>query len=180
MENIHTYSLEDEMARWPSTPTFHAAKGSKPSELFLQEERIHPALMPSPVNETIYNKAILPTDLRPSANTPSVIPASFPRFPPKYTYSFTPAYPPRPVESEAIHEKAVEERELVEDNLAKLVGVEEHYELSSEASKAIREGRQKREDVWWQTWRDMGCDLDRGGNQIWPVAKLSRGLGESI
>jgi hypothetical protein len=27
MENIHTYSLEDEMSRWPSPPHLHPSEG---------------------------------------------------------------------------------------------------------------------------------------------------------
>jgi hypothetical protein len=168
MENIHTYSLEDEMARWPSPPHLHPTK-----------EPPNPALLPSLVNEKIYNRAILPPELRPSANTPAYIPPNFPTFPPKYTYAFTPTYSPRAVDPETIRRKAVAERQLVEESLARLVAEEESLKTTEmQNGKEEKEGRDLREEVWWETWKEMGCDLDRGTKELWPVRKTRRaGMG---
>ena len=38
-----------------------------------------------------------------------------------------------------------------------------------------KEAREAREEVWWETWREMGGDLDHSGNDIWPVGKIGRG-----
>ena len=113
MENIHTYSLEDEIARFPRPSASH--------RLHPQREPKHPALLPPEVDERVYTRAILPSGLRPQANTPEYIPRVFPLFPPKYTYSFTPSYVPRQVDPEVIRRKAAQERELVEQSLAQLV-----------------------------------------------------------
>lgn len=43
-----------------------------------------------------------------------------------------------------------------------------------------KEGRELREEVWWEAWREMGCDLERGGNEVWPVGKMRRGLTGSM
>ena len=140
-------------------------------------EPLNPALLPSPVDERVYNRAILPTALRPTSNTPSSIPSTFPLFPPKYTYSFTPSYPPRAVDPETIRRKAVAERALVEQSLARLVSTETHVQSTGGgAVEGGKEGREAREEFWWETWREMGCDLDIGGNEIWPVGKMRRGL----
>jgi len=121
----------------------------------------------------IYTRSILPSALRPSNNTPSVIPSTFPVFPPKYTYTFTPTYPPRAVDPEAIRKKAVAERALVQQSLARLVA--ESKAQPPEEGHVVKEGREKREEIWWETWKTMGCDLDRGVNEIWPVGKMRRG-----
>ena len=164
-------------------------------------EPLNPALLPSPVDERIYTRAILPTALRPTSNTPSSIPSTFPRFPPKYTYSFTPSYPPRAVDPEIIRRKAIAELPLVEQSLARLVSAETQEAIAEmppveeslaklvsawtqaqstgggsigEANEG-RAARELRDKVWWATWREMGCDLDRSGNEIWPVEKMRRG-----
>ena len=137
-----------------------------------------PALLPSPVNDVVYVRAILPTSLRPSINTPSAIPAAFPRFPPKYTYSFTPSYPPRAVDPEAIRTKAVNESSLLEESLAKLVAAEAKGEVT-EARHTGKEGRAERDEVWWETWKEMGCDLDRNVAEIWQVGDNKRGVAGS-
>jgi hypothetical protein len=149
---------------------------SRPS--FLKIEPLHAALLPSTVDERIYTRVILPPSLRPSTNTPSFIPPTFPPFPPKYTYSFTPAYPPRPVDPETIRRKAVSERELVEQSLARLVGTSEGQVAGGgkNSNVAHKNDRESREEVWWETWREMGCDLERSANEIWPVGKMRRGL----
>lgn len=175
MENIHTYSLEDEMARWPSPPHLHPVKGSFPTILLLTVEPPNQSLLPSPVNEKIYSRAILPPELRPAANTPDYIPPYFPKFPPKYTYAFTPAYPPRAIDPETIRKKAVAERQVVEESLAKLVAKEESSKpREMQNGKSELEGRELREEVWWETWREMGCDLDMGAKEVWPVIKNRR------
>lgn len=134
------------------------------------------ALLPSEVDENVYTRIILPTTLRPSTNTPDYIPQNFPRYPPKYTYSFTPSFPPRAIDPELIRKKVVNERGLVEQNLDRLVNSEVVVQQQQQKSAAGGEERDLREEVWWETWREMGCDLDRGGKEIWPVPKMGRGL----
>jgi hypothetical protein len=72
-----------------------------------------------------------------------------------------------------IRRKAVEERVLVEENLAKLVDVDGVKEINGHVAK---EGREQREQVWWETWKEMGCDVDMGNHEIWPVQKVRRGV----
>jgi len=67
------------------------------------------------------------------------------------------------------------ERELVEQSLARLVNSEGQVVLQHQTGSS-KEGRELRDKVWWEVWREMGCDLERGGNEIWPVEKLRRGL----
>ena len=38
------------------------------------------------------------------------------------------------------------------------------------------EGSEAREAIWWRTWREMGCDAERGADEIWPVPKVMRGV----
>jgi transcription initiation factor TFIID subunit 8 len=166
MENVHTYHLEDEMSHWPSPPQLH-----------FDIEMTHPALLPSPVNELVYTRAILPPALRPQTTTPSFIPSSFPRFPAKHTYSFTPSYPPRAVDPETIRRKVVEERALIESSLAKLVSGQVTRPVTSTGNK---EGRERREEVWWETWRELGCDLDTKNEGVWPVERDRRGITWSL
>jgi hypothetical protein len=49
-----------------------------------------------------------------------------------------------------------------------------------ETSDPANEGRQQREQVWWETWREMGCYLNRAGNEVWPVGNMRRGLAVSL
>lgn len=61
--------------------------------------------------------------------------------------------------------------------MAKLVARETRRlgeETTAGERTAEKEGREKREEVWWETWREMGCDLERGGMDIWPVGKMRR------
>ena len=37
-----------------------------------------------------------------------------------------------------------------------------------------RGGRERREEMWWETWREMGCDVERWERKIWPVGKMRR------
>jgi hypothetical protein len=181
MENIHTYSLEDEMARWPSPPQLAPTKGILIIVLsFSNIEPLNPALLPSAVDERVYTRAILPSSLRPASNTPAFIPAAFPRFPPKYTYSFTPTYPPRATDPETILQKAIKERTLVEQNLARLIPTERLVQSTDMDIVAQKEGRDEREEIWWNTWKDMGCDFEHGTNEVWPVSKVKRGLAGSL
>jgi len=138
-------------------------------------EPIHPALLPSPVNELVYTRAILPSALRPQTNTPAFIPPSFPTFPPKYTYSFTPSYPPRAVDPETIRKKVVEDRTLIESSLAKLIMSGHTTKKQTTRQITEKEGREKRDEVWWKCWREMGCDIDGGNEGIWPVERGRRG-----
>ena len=130
------------------------------------------ALLPSPVNDVVYTRAILPSSLRPSLNTPSYIPSWFPTFPPKYTYSYTPSYPPRPVDPEDIRNKAVLERDLLDKNLERLMNLE-NQRLQENPPK-FGEARDKREEVWWEAWKELGCDVAR--IDIWPLPKIKREL----
>jgi hypothetical protein len=71
-----------------------------------------------------------------------------------------------------IRKQAVVERALVEESLARLVAAE-----GGETPIGITgEGKQKRDEVWWETWKELGCDLDRGNGDVWPVNKMGRGL----
>jgi hypothetical protein len=180
MENIHTYSLEDEIHRFSHSPQQQKQRLLKP-----QLEPKHPSLLPSDVDERVYTRAILPPGLRPSTNTPEYIPRVFPLFPPKYTYSYTPSYVPRTVDPEIIRRKAARERELVEQSLARLVRREDEQLAGGKGGLEGREGigdvgdRGHREGVWWETWREMGCDLD-GSSDVWPVPKMRRAVGAGM
>lgn len=68
------------------------------------------------------------------------------------------------------------EREKVEQSLAKLVARETQSAVEEGAGveRTGNEGREKREEMWWETWREMGYDLERGGSEIWPVEKMRR------
>jgi Transcription factor TFIID complex subunit 8 C-term len=166
IENIHTFALEDEISRFPHPPLLHP-----------QIEPPHRALDPSQVDQQIYTKAILPAQLRPQSNTPEYVPGTFPLFPPKYTWSYTPSYVPRAVDPEVIRRKAAQERELVERSLARLVQ-REGREGREERERDTGE-RGERERVWWDTWREMGCDLD-SLTEVWPVPKLRREVGPGM
>ena len=151
------------------------------------------ALKTNPVNKEIFNKLILPPNLRPSTTTPSYIPPQFPRFPPRYTYAFTPSYPPRATDPEEIRKRAVQERDQVEKPLAKLIVMETPGMLpppgeqqgggvgdrGGDSGVELVEGREGREAMWWRTWREMGCDAGRGADEIWPVPNVSRGVTEA-
>lgn len=167
MENIHTFTLEDEISRFPNPPHLHP-----------QIESQHPALRPSEIDERTYMETILPPQLRPQSNTPDYIPGTFPLFPPKYTWSYTPSYVPRAVDPEVIRRKAAQERELVERSLARLVQREEKQRRSAEMERDMGE-RGLRDQVWWDTWREMGCDLD-SSTEVWSVPKTRRGVGAGI
>jgi Transcription factor TFIID complex subunit 8 C-term len=173
MENIHTYNLEDEMSRWPHPPRIQPTQGPPFHSTKLTSEPLNPALLPSPVDDVIYTQAILPATLRPANNTPASIPPTFPRFPAKYTYSYTPTYVPRAVDPELIRKVSVQERALVEQSLARLIAAE-GGETAPWKTGCV-EG-EKMEEVWWETWREMGCDLDRGVGDIWEVPKVRRRL----
>ena len=176
MENIHTADLEDEMSRWANPPHLKLSIGTQNplvGSYIDKVEPLNPALEPSPVNNMIYTRAILPSALRPSNNTPPFIPPTFPPFPPKYTYAFTPTYPPRAVDPETIRKRAVAERDLVEQSLARLVASEQR-ESTKDPRNVPVDGREKREQVWWETWREMGCDLDKTPYEVWPVGKMRR------
>jgi hypothetical protein len=139
----------------------------------LTSEPLNPALQPSPIDDIIYTQEILPEELRPSQNTPSAIPANFPPFPAKYTYSFTPSYPPRITEPELIRKQAALETQMVEKSLAKLVTAAG----ANETQETLEEARAKREEVWWETWKEMGCDLGKQEKEdIWEVDKVRRGM----
>src|SRR5579862_2808597 len=178
MENVHTYDLEDEIHRWPFPPQLHPSKGNALFHTKFTLEPPHPALLPSPVNELVYTRAILPPALRPQTNTPSFIPSTFPKFPPKYTYSFTPSYPPRAVDPETIRRKVVEERALIESSLSKLVAGQVRPQAPIIAEE--KQGRERREEIWWEVWREMGCDLERGNDGVWPVEKSRRGVNWAL
>ena len=82
------------------------------------------------------------------------------------------------MDPETIRNRAVMEREKAEQSLAKLVAREtQNVDQSVELRK---EGRETRDEVWWETWREMGCDAERGGNEVWPVRKIRRGVAESM
>ena len=71
------------------------------------------------------------------------------------------------------------EREKVEQSLAKLVareaqGAEEEGVGTGRGAGGRDEGREKREEIWWETWREMGCDVERGLGEVWPVEKMRR------
>lgn len=72
------------------------------------------------------------------------------------------------------------ERTLVEQSLARLIVVEGQTASTETNAVAQKEGKEKREEIWWKTWKDMGCDLDRGINEVWPVPKVRRGLAGSL
>lgn len=72
------------------------------------------------------------------------------------------------------------ERELVEQSLARLVNPEGQVVTQHQTENNSKEERELREEVWWETWREMGCDLERGGNEVWPVGKMRRGLAGSM
>jgi len=167
MENIHTSALEDELLRLPSPPPLRP-----------QLEPKHPSLLRPEVDERVYMRDILPQGLRPAQNTPAYIPRVFPLFPPKYTYSYTPSYVPRAVDPEVIRRRAARERELVEMSLARLVRREESV-VAREVDGGEEGGRARREAVWWETWREMGCDVD-SSNEVWPVPKVRRVVGAGI
>jgi hypothetical protein len=197
MENIHIHSLEDEIARWPCPPCPHLQKGSTPhashicpkAPAFLGwwadfggVEPLNKALKPSPINKEIFNRIILPSTLRPSTNTPASIPAVFPPFPPKYTYKFTPLYPPRITDPEKIHKRSVQERNRVEASLAKLAQaetpvVQEVIVAATGDNDDVVVGREGREAFWWRTWKEMECDKEIGAEEVWPVPKVRRGVG---
>jgi hypothetical protein len=62
---------------------------------------------------------------------------------------------------------------MVEESLAKLVAAAG----ATEKEETLEEARAKREEVWWETWRDMGCDLDKQEKEdIWEVDKVRRGM----
>ena len=63
----------------------------------------------------------------------------------------------------------------MEQSLARLVSAETQAP-STVGAAGVKEGKEAREEVWWETWREMGCDLELGGNEIWPVGKMRRGL----
>src|SRR5271156_2891973 len=105
--------------------------------------------MPSAVNETIFQNMILPSQLRSNNTTPSEIPPLFPRFPPKYTYKFTPAFPPRAIDPETIRRKTVEERSLIQASLARLISAEYAAKWTAEGEDRRAEGREDRMAVWW-------------------------------
>ena len=135
-------------------------------------EALDKALLPSPINETIFVRSVLPPSLRPANNTPNWVPPHFPPFPPKYTYSFTPTYPPRASDPETIRRTAVLERGLVEKSLGKLLKVEQDVKLETGGA---REPRADRDELWWTTWRDMGLEVDGGEEEeIWPIGKMGR------
>ena len=65
----------------------------------------------------------------------------------------------------------------MEQSLARLVSAETQAQSTGgDSIEGVKEGREAREEVWWETWREMGCDLERGGNEIWSVGKMRRGL----
>jgi hypothetical protein len=67
----------------------------------------------------------------------------------------------------------------VEESLARLVAEEESSKMTEmQNGKEEKTGRELREEVWWETWKEMGCDLDRGTKEVWPVRKPRRaGMG---
>jgi hypothetical protein len=71
------------------------------------------------------------------------------------------------------------ERELVEQSLARLVNTEGQVVPQHQTGNS-KEGRELRDDVWWEAWMEMGCDLERGGNEVWPVGKMRRRLAGSM
>jgi hypothetical protein len=72
----------------------------------------------------------------------------------------------------------VEETELVERSLARLVRVGED---STESTRRIKgrndsvDSKTEREEVWWRTWREMGFEYI--GEEVWPVGKMTRRSG---
>jgi hypothetical protein len=124
------------------------------------------------VDDIVFTNDILPAALRPANNTPAAIPPYFPRFPAKYTYKFTPSYPPRAVDPEMIRKQAVAERALVEESLARLVA----EDVNVATPTGDDDGKGKREEIWWETWKEMGCDLDRAAGDVWEVGKVKREL----
>lgn len=65
----------------------------------------------------------------------------------------------------------------MEQSLARLVNAETQAQSTDgEAVAGVKEAREARDEVWWETWREMGCDLDHGGNEIWSVGKMRRRL----
>jgi hypothetical protein len=78
-----------------------------------------------------------------------------------------------------IRNRAVTEREKVEQTLAKLVAREIQGEAGEEGGVGRgggrkEEGREKREEMWWETWGEMGCDVEREVGEVWPVGKTRR------
>jgi hypothetical protein len=94
-----------------------------------------------------------PRALRSESNTPGYVPSTFPHFPPKYTYSFTPSFPPRAVDPETIRSRGV-------------------------GGGVWDVGMEKREEIWWETWRKMGCDVERGLGEVWPMMGKMRRRGK--
>ena len=102
-------------------------------------------------------------------------------FPAKvYLLVFTPSFPPRAVDPETIRNRAVTEREKVEQSLAKLVAREMQSVREGEERAGERGGRERRDEMWWETWREMGCDVERGVGEVWPVGKMRRRVTGSM
>ena len=71
------------------------------------------------------------------------------------------------------------EREKLEQSLAMLVARETQSVEEEGRAHVAKDGREKRDEMWWDTWKEMGFDAEIRGSDVWPVGKMRRGVAGS-